>query len=111
MAPRQKVETVTLFKLWHGGTPAGEICQQLNITDSHLRRLVKQHKLPRRPNGNRGKTHEVDPTPEELEARIMETRMRWTEREADSRYCGPRRKAWAIPTYHFDISSGTFSRD
>lgn len=110
MAPRQKTDLPKLFKLWHENVPIADICLQLGISDAQLRRLVKANKLPRRRRGGEGRTRGVDPTPEELEALLLETRNRWTEREADARYVGgPKRQEWSVPTYHYNGQTGLFS--
>lgn len=111
MGQTKRVSIPTLFKLWHGGTNNKEICSKLSISPAYLRKLVKQYKLPRRERGDYGKSRIIDPTPEELEQRMAETRAGWTEREADSRYCGPRREAWQPPAYTYNAGTGNFSRN
>jgi hypothetical protein len=110
MAPRQKADIPKLFKLWHDEVPLADICLQLGISDSQLRRLIKAHKLPRRQRGGAGKSRGVDPTPEEMEQLLLETRSRWTEKETASRYVRDTgRQEWAVPTYHYDGQTGLFS--
>lgn len=110
MAPRQKADIPKLFELWHNEVPIAEICVQLGIGDSQLRRLIKAHKLPRRQRGGGGKTRGVDPTPEEMEQLLLETRSRWTEKEAEARYVADRgRQEWTVPTYHYDVRNNSFS--
>lgn len=109
MAPRQKISIPELFRLWHSGVKIADICEQLKVSDSHLRRLVQQHKLPRRPGGNTKRTQGIDPTPSELEELMLETRQKWSAKEADSRYVGPRPTPWHVPTYYFDGGAGGFN--
>jgi hypothetical protein len=111
MAQRKKVPIPTLFKLWRSEINTKDICIQLGVSDSYLRRLVKQHKLPPRENGNNGKTRIIDPTPEELEQLMAETRAGWSAKEADQRYCGQKRESWQIPSYTYDARTGGYLRD
>jgi hypothetical protein len=108
MAPKQKVSIPELFKLWHTNVTSKVICEQLGISDSYLRRLIKLHGLPRRPRADTSKSRLIDPTPEELEQRMQEVRAGWSEKEAEAKYCGAKKRNWEIPTFHYDMRTGAF---
>lgn len=111
MAAKRKVSIPDLFKMWHTDVDAKTICSQMGISEAHLRRLIKAHKLPKRQRADAGKTRDTDPTPEEIAQRMLEIRSGWSEREADAKYCGPKRQSWEVPTFHYDAQLGLFSRD
>jgi hypothetical protein len=64
--------------------------------------------LPKRKNGNNGKTKNVDPSPEEIARLALETRAKWSDKELEDRYQGPRRREWRAPAYTYDAGSGSF---
>ena len=111
MAPKKKVAIPTLFELWQREMSIKDICAQLGVSISHLRRLARQHKLPVRKKIVEEKNKIIDPTPEELAQRMIETRANWSEKEKDRRYCGPKRKNWQIPAYTYNENTGNFTRD
>lgn len=109
MAKRKNIPIPTLFKLWHSKRSTEEICKELGIHDRTLSRLTKKHGLSKRPNKYKGKSKTPDPTPEEIARLALETRAKWSAKELEDRYQGPRRQAWCAPAYTYNAGSGSFS--
>jgi hypothetical protein len=105
----ERVSVPELFRLWHKEINTKDICAQLGISESAIGRLAKKYGLPRRKNGNNGKTKNVDPSPEEISQLALETRAKWSAKELEDRYQGPRRQAWCAPAYTYNAGSGSFS--
>jgi hypothetical protein len=103
-----RVSVPELFRLWHEEINTTDICTQLGISKSAISRLAKKYGLPRRKNGNNGKTKNVDPSPEEIAQLALETRAKWSDKELDDRYQGPSRRNWCAPAYTYNASSGSF---
>lgn len=106
---RPKISVPELFRLWHEEINTKDICARFGVSSSDISRLAKKYGLPKRKNGNNGKTKNVDPSPEEIEQLALETRAKWSEEELEKRYHGPRRRAWRAPSYTYNARSGSFS--
>jgi hypothetical protein len=105
---RKKTDVPALFRLWNTELSKIEIAKQLGISPGALSRLAAKHKLPEKENGNVGRTRDVDPTPEELEARMAEIKAGWTDKDHEDRFCGPRKKTWQPPVVAYDATVGGF---
>jgi len=98
------VDIPSLFRLWHRPAeimPVAEICRRLGgISQSHLYKLAKAHKLPKREKAD--PVHPDDPTPEQIAERAAEVRRSWPEGEAEKRMSGARRNRWTMPSYSYN---------
>ena len=74
-----------------------EIAGTLGVTMTTLYRESKRLELPKRYSGKR-QDCELDPTPEEIEARAAEVRAGWSRRQHHRRTPVVR---WRPPAYHF----------
>ena len=72
---RKPVSPERLFRFYADHTLSkADVARRLGISQAYLERLVRLHKVPRRPNNPTRPT--PDPTPEEIEQRARECRER-----------------------------------
>jgi hypothetical protein len=104
------MEVVKLFQLWNDHSVSNqELMKLLGITKHQFYAAKARHSLPRRPSechipSSARFPREVDPTPEEIEARAAAVRMKWTPDEEERRRVGPRAEAWRPPAFRFDYN-------
>jgi hypothetical protein len=91
------------------------VCKTLRITRARLRTIIHDYKLPRKkyPKVLRKRDNNLyaEPTPEELleiETRKKEVQARWSEKETEARYTGPKRQSWDIPNFNYDGRTVSF---
>lgn len=93
------IDEQKLRKLWEDeGLKTREVAALLGTTLTPLYREAKRLKLPKRAWGKR-MAGELDPTPEEIEARAAEIRASWNRSQVRNRTPAHR---WRPPVYHTD---------
>ena len=93
------IDEQKLRELWADNSlRTREVAVLLGTTLTPLYREAKRLKLPKREGGKR-MAGELDPTPEEIEARSAEIRASWTRSQVRNRTPAHR---WRPPVYHTD---------
>lgn len=108
-----KIDTMLLWKLWHNGTSADEICTQLGISHTRLLGLAKRFNLRDAEKIRRPRTGKpvIDPTPEELAQRAAVVRASWTPEERERRRLGGGRLPVEIKSFSFGLDYSFSSID
>jgi len=95
------VNILELMRLWQTTHTRDEIQNKLGVDRKKLQRLIKKHKLPKRPRLNdradHGERKPDEPTEEEIAQKTAEIRSKWTDQDYVRRAVHKTSSEWSAP--------------